>query len=260
MKEGKKMKIENIGLELYSVKEDYAKDLLKTLEKVKNIGYKGVEFFGEFIYSAEEVSDALNKTGLVCCGWHTPWSYIQDDKLEQTIVYNKKIKNPYIIIPGIPKSLTKTKDDWINIAKKFNQLSDILEKHGMQTGYHNHFQEFIPYEDGTIPYYNFFDNTNQKVIVQLDNGNALKGNGKIYEIPERYSNRMETVHLKPYSFKDGFDTMIGNDDIDLVKFVSLCKEKGNAKWFIVEYESMKLYEPMEGISLCYDKLMELGLI
>ncbi len=254
------MKIKNIGLELYSVKEHYAEDLYGTLSKVKNIGYKGVEFFGEFKYSAEETADALNKNGLVCCGWHTPWSYVQDDLLEKTVSYNKIIGNKYIIVPGLPGELTKTPEGWLTVAKKFNELADVLDKYGMMIGYHNHAHEFAPLQDGSVPYYLLFDNTNKKVVVQLDNGNALKGNGKIYDIPVRYPNRMQSVHLKPFSVKYGFDTMIGEDDIDWNRFVSLCMQNGDTEWFIVEYESIKLYEPMLGVELCYKQLAKLGLL
>ncbi len=254
------MKIRNIGLELYSVREDLAEDLYGTLEKVKKIGYTGVEFFGEFTHTAEEIADALNKTGLVCCGWHTPWHYVQDDKLADTIAYNKTIGNKYVIVPGLPHELTKTKEGWLSVAKKFNELTKVLKAEGMVTGYHNHHTEFIPFPDGTLPYYLLFDNTEKDVVVELDNGNALKGDGKIYDIPVRYPGRMTTVHLKPYSFTNGFDTMMGEDDIDLPKFVSLCQEYSNTDWFIVEYESKKLYAPMDGVELCFKRMTELGLI
>jgi sugar phosphate isomerase/epimerase len=254
------MKIRNIGLELYSVREDLAEDLYGTLEKVKAIGYKGVEFFGEYTHTAEVIADALDKTGLVCCGWHTPWHYVQEDKLEATIAYNKTINNKYIVVPGLPGDLTKSKEGWLTVAKKFNELAKTLKEHGMMIGYHNHHAEFIPFPDGTVPYYLLFDNTDKEVIVQLDNGNALKGDDKIYDVPKRYPGRMTTVHLKPYSFTNGFDTMIGQDDIDLLQFVSLCEEYGKTDWYIVEYESKKLYAPMDGVRLCYEAIEKLGLI
>lgn len=254
------MKITNIGLELYSVREDLSEDLYGTLEKVKKIGYKGVEFFGEFTHPAEKVADALDKTGLICCGWHTPWSYVQENQLEATITYNKKINNRYVIVPGLPRELTQDKEGWLEVAKKFNSLAKTLAQHGMSTGYHNHHMEFIPFPDGSLPYYILFDNTDQEVIVQLDNGNALKGDGKIYEIPVRYPGRLKTVHLKPYSLTNGYDTMIGEDDIDLNKFVSLCQQNSNTDWFIVEYESKKLYAPMDGVERCFNQMVKLGLI
>ena len=71
---------------------------------------------------------------------------------------------------------------------------------------------------------------------------------------------MTTVHLKPYSFTNGFDTAIGQDDIDLLQFVSLCEEYGKTDWYIVEYESKKLYAPMDGVRLCYEAIEKLGLI
>ena len=68
-----------------------------TLEKVKAIGYKGVEFFGEYTHTAEVIADALDKTACLLRLAH-PWHYVQEDKLEATIAYNKTINNKYIVV------------------------------------------------------------------------------------------------------------------------------------------------------------------
>jgi sugar phosphate isomerase/epimerase len=83
----------NYGVELYSVKDELAKDMPGTLKKVKAMGYGGVEFFGGFIYPAADVKAAMDNAGVVCCGWHTPWSYVQDDLFDRTVEYFKTIGN-----------------------------------------------------------------------------------------------------------------------------------------------------------------------
>ena len=73
-----------VGLQLYSIREDCAKDLPKTLEAVAKIGYKGVEFAGYHNRKAPELRKMLDDNGLVCCGTHTPLETIQPEKLEET--------------------------------------------------------------------------------------------------------------------------------------------------------------------------------
>ena len=45
-----------VGVQLYSVRNDMAKDLYGTLKRVREMGYAGVEFYGEFYgHSVTEV-------------------------------------------------------------------------------------------------------------------------------------------------------------------------------------------------------------
>ncbi len=174
----------------------------------------------------------------------------------RTLAYFKAIGNKNIIIPGLPAGMLATKDSCVQTAKKFNVIAAELAKHDMRIGYHNHESE-LPYFHGTAdcPYTVFFDNTDPSVIVQMDNGNALCGRGAgVLSLVRRYPNRYTTVHLKPYSFEkgaiehaEGFETMIGEDDIPWMDFMNLCKTVGRTEWFIVEYESEKMYSELEGV-------------
>ena len=60
-----------IGLQLYSVRNDCAKDLPGVLRAVARMGYEGVEFAGYHGRSAKELRQLLDDNGLKCCGTHT---------------------------------------------------------------------------------------------------------------------------------------------------------------------------------------------
>ncbi|MEI6579274.1 MAG: TIM barrel protein [Eubacteriales bacterium] len=247
---------QHFALELYSVRNDLTNDFEGTLKAVKAIGYEGVEFAGDYVHSAEKVAAVINEIGLQCCGWHTPWSYVQDDKLDDTILYNKTIGNRYVIVPGLPHKCTYTIRAWKATAQKFNILAEKLAAHDLILGYHNHSSEFRA-KGGIVPYDVFFENTNKEIVMQLDNGNAMSGGADVCALIKRYPGRAQTVHVKPYSLSTGFDTMIGEDDIPLPEFMKLCDEVGGTKWYIVEYESEKLHAPLTGVKLCFDALMEM---
>jgi len=249
------------AVELYSVRGDLDKDLLGTLTQVKEMGYEAVEFFGGFKHTAQEIKEALEKTGLEICGWHTPWDYVQDDKFDETVAYFKEIGNKYVIIPGLPGELTGSKESWLKVAEQFNLLSKKLQEHGMSIGYHNHASEFH-YMDGEQPFHILFSNTDPSVIVQVDNGHVLCGGGDVMDAVTPYPGRAKTVHLKPYKKGsenpyDGYDTMIGEDDIPWAEFMKWCRDHGGTEWYIVEYESEKLYEPMVGIKKCLENLKKM---
>ena len=238
------------ALELYSVRKDLKEDFWGTLRKVKKMGYEGVEFFGEFTRSAQELKAALKDTGLVCAGWHTPWLYVTPSHLFGTITYNKIIGNTDIVIPGLPKDMADSKAAWLKSAESFNEVADILAGYGMHIGYHNHGSEFKDME-GDFPWHYMFDNT-QKVGMQFDNGNAWTAGPEtdVYDPIVRYPWRSKTLHLKPFSLKTGHATMIGEDDIDWPRFFSLCKTYQNVQWHIIEYECEDLYTPLDGAEKC----------
>ena len=246
------------AVELYSVRDELAKDLWGTLRGVKAMGYDGVEFFGEFKHTAQELKAALDDTGLVCCGWHTPWHYTTPGNLMSTITYNKIIGNTEVVIPGLPSEMSNSKEAWLKTAEAFNALAVKLADYGMKTAYHNHGREFQDME-GDIPWHYLFDNTVAEVGMQLDDGNAMTAgpDTDIYTPFTRYPYRARTLHHKPFSLKTGHATMIGEDDIDWARIFKLCKENQNIEWHIVEYECDKLYTQLEGIEKCIQALRKL---
>ena len=252
-----------IALQLYSVRQNLADDVRGTLKAVANMGYDGVEFAGAPQHSARALKSLLDEFSLVCCGWHTPFSMVQDDALEDTIAFNQTLGNPNIIIPGIPAELRQTRDDWRKMAGFFNQLAEKLAVYDMATGYHNHHIEFQPL-GGELPWDTLFGNTVPGVIMQLDTGNAVFGGGDVLGILERYPGRAVTVHLKPYSkeaAKDGphagFRPVIGEDETPWDKVFEACETKGGTEWYIVEYES-DAFPPLEAVERCIRALRAMG--
>ena len=112
--------------------------------------------------------------------------------------------------------------------------------------------------EGDIPFHYLYDNT-ANVGMQLDNGNALSAGPEtdIYDPLTRYPGRAKTLHLKPYSQKDGYATMIGEDDIDWPKFFALSYAHQPVEWFIVEYECETRYGQMEGVEACIKALKKM---
>jgi sugar phosphate isomerase/epimerase len=105
-----------IALQLYSVRHDLDRDLRGTLQAVAEMGYDGVEFAGAPKHGAAELKVLLDEFGLTCCGWHTPFNLVQDDKLAETITFNQALDNPNVIVPGIPAELRQSRDDWLKLA------------------------------------------------------------------------------------------------------------------------------------------------
>src|SRR4030095_5698452 len=70
--------IKKVGMQLYTVRGDLAKDFDGTLGKVAAIGYKEVEFAGYQGRSAYEVRDVLKRHGLSSPAAHIDYPTVSD--------------------------------------------------------------------------------------------------------------------------------------------------------------------------------------
>jgi len=233
-----------VGLQLYSVRSECAKDLPGTIAKVAAMGYQGVEFAGYYDYPAAELRKMLDDNGLVCCGTHTQWNTLQGDALPATIEFNQVLGNPYLIVPWLDPNTHKTAQAWLDTAKAFNDVAAKLKPHGMYVGYHNHSHEFTPV-DGQVPWDLFFGNTVQDVIMQFDTGNAMHGGGEALPYLKRYPGRAVTIHIKEYSTSNP-NALIGEGDIPWQELLTVCETIGGTKWYIIE-EEKDAYPPLVGV-------------
>ncbi|MCM8785943.1 MAG: sugar phosphate isomerase/epimerase [Candidatus Omnitrophica bacterium] len=243
-----------IAIQLYSVRHDCEKDLYKVLKEIAKIGYEGVEFAGYYNRSAEELKKMLNDLNLKVAGTHIRIDTLLGDELKKTIEFNKIIGNKYLIVPILPEEMRNSREKWIETAKLFNKISELVRKEGMFVGYHNHAIEFQKI-DNEYPWDIFFKNTVPEVIMQLDTGNAMKGGVKteeLIDIIKRYPKKALTVHLKEFSSKND-KAILGEGDINWKEFIRVCKEIGNTEWYIIEQESYT-YTPIECIKKCYENL------
>lgn len=245
-----------IGLQLYSVREDCARDLPGVLDQVAKMGYVGVEFAGYHGRSAAELRAMLDDRGLRCCGTHTGIQTVQDDQLQATIEFALTLGIPYLVVPGLPEAWRNSRDAWRRTAEFFNALSDKLAPHRLLCGYHNHHIEFTPM-DGELPWDTFFGNTNCDVVMQLDTGNAMHGGADPIPFLQKYPGRALTVHVKEFS-KTNPQALVGEGDMDWAKFFPLCREVGGTEWYIVEQESYA-YPPLECVARCLENLRKMGI-
>ena len=88
-----------IALQLYTVRDETAKDFKGTVRKVAQMGYAGVELAGDGGLSAEEMSDLLGETGLKPAGSHVGLNLFEQ-QLDQVIAYNLAIGNLWVGVPA----------------------------------------------------------------------------------------------------------------------------------------------------------------
>jgi len=242
-----------IGLQLYSVRHQCAKDLQGVLRAVSEMGYKGVEFAGYYGRKAKELRKMLDANTLVCCGTHTGLDTLLGDALKWTIEFNKTLGNKYLIVPGMPKSHTGSKKAWLENAKLFNELAEKVKDQGTRVGSHAHGGDFKKY-DGETAWDILYDNAKPEVVMQLDTGNCMEGGGDPVAILNKFPGRATTIHLK--EFGGGARAVIGEGEVKWKEVFDLC-EAGGTEWYIVEHERPGP-DPMDDVKRCLEGLKKMG--
>lgn len=224
-----------IGVQVYSVRSAAEKDLPGTLAKIAQIGYNGVEFAGYYGHNAKDIRKMLDDNNLVCCGTHTQYADLADDKLAATLDFNETLGNKYVIVPWLQGDEKDLKNSWLKYAERFNVLADKLKARKMMVGYHAHAHDVHPLDD-TTSWDVFFSNTSKDVIMQLDTGNVMSGGGDPVATLKKYPGRAVTVHLKEYSATNP-NALLGEGEVKWVEIFRLCRTLGGTKWYIIEAET-----------------------
>lgn len=240
-----------IALQLYSVREDCARDFPGVLKQVAAMGYNGVEFAGYHNLNAAELRAILDGEGLKVAGAHIGLDTLLDDTLAATVAFHLELGNRFLIVPGLPEARRDSIDAWKKTAEIFNTVADRVRPHGMVVGYHNHTHEFQPM-NGAIPWDVFFSATQTDVVMQLDTGNAMHGGADPVDLLQRYPGRAMTVHLKEYA-RDNPKALVGEGDVDWSAVFQHCERDGVTQWYIVEQESYP-FAPLECAAKCLENL------
>lgn len=244
-----------IGVQLYSVRDETAKDFPGTLEKVAGIGYKGVEFAGFGDIPASRMKALLDSLGLKAVGSHTSLELLQD-KLQEVIDYNLEIGNKYVICPWAGY---ETKEDYIKTSYLFNEIGAKCKAAGLRFGYHNHDHEFTQF-DGEYGLDILFGNTDpENMIAELDTCWVFFAGVDPAGYIRKYNGRCPLVHLKDLQSKDGKKfAEVGSGVIDVKAIVKAAEEAGT-EWLVVEQDAC--YRPsLESIKISYDNLKKMNLI
>jgi len=251
-------KIEKIGVELYTVRDQMKADFDGTLAKVASIGYKEVEFAGYFGRTGQQVRAALDRNGLTAPSTHVQYDEL-DDKFPSVIETSKTIGLEYIVCPWIPEELRKSPDIWKQAAEKFNRCGEQTKKAGIQFGYHNHWFEFLP-TNGKLPYDELLALCDKDLVkMELDLCWIAVGGGDPLKYFQKYPGRFPLVHVKDIkklppvteagtqdfgsSLKDM--TEVGSGIIDWKKIFSHSEQAG-IKHYIVEHD--KPADPFSSIT------------
>lgn len=268
-----------IGIQLYTVREETAKDLPGTLQKLAAMGYSEVELAGYYGKGAKELRSFLDDFGLSAPSTHQGLADLLVDT-EKKIDFLTGLGVKYLVVPfpAVPDNRfdrkppdpknnivnSTTLADWKWISEQLNRIGALTKKVGIRTGYHNHNLEFRSI-DGSVIYDKLLEWTDpQLVTMELDVGWVVAAGVDPFALTKKYSNRISMLHVK--DVKHGVKplvnkvetntTEVGSGQIDWKKFFGSL-DKSQIKHYFVEQENFD--KPvMESVKISHDYLAKIG--
>ncbi|QDP00184.1 sugar phosphate isomerase/epimerase family protein [Thalassotalea sp. PS06] len=227
-----------VSVQLWSVKEDLAKDVDGTLTKLAELGFAGVEFageFGKYADNPEALKQKMDALGLTGSGAHVSFEQLNSDNIKQTVAFYRTLGVSYLIIGWDERAWDEKRID--EVVTLLNQAAEDLKAYDMQVGFHNHDHEFNTYQNATFWDY-IARNTQGSVIMQQDVGWTTYAGKDPVEYVKRYPGRTQTTHYKVVA-KDKYPDLvplIGEGATDWPALVSANIEVGGTHWLVVEQE------------------------
>lgn len=201
-----------IGLQLYTVRDDIDVDFEGALKKVKKMGYDGVEFAGLFGHSANQIKKMCNDIGLVPISAHVPFINMINDP-ELLSVY-KEIGCKYIVIPYLTEEYRPGNDKFNEVIEGAKLLGKKANELGMKLCYHNHDFEFKKINGEYALDILYKEVSSDLLNTELDTCWVNVGGENPSEYIRKYTGRTEILHLKDFvgSKSENMYALIGIDE------------------------------------------------
>lgn len=251
------MNAQEIGVQLYSFRSEFKKDVKGTIELIRGMGIKEVE--GGDTYGMEKTAfkKLLDANGLRTIGVGADFSQLSSNP--QAIIDNAKFFGAtYVVCFWIPHNGDDfTIDDVKKAVDVFNSAGKLFKENGLSFCYHPHGYEFRPYEGETL-----FD--------ALATGmNPLYANFEMdvfwvkhpgqdpVTLLKKYPGRFKLMHLKDrqpgtignQSGEADVETniVLGKGDVGIAEIMKAAKQAGVEHYFIEDESSRSVQQVPESL-------------
>ncbi len=274
--------VDNLGVQLYTVRNQLVQNPMKVLETIRDLGYKQVELFD--VHLLRRMKPALDNMGLAAnsshftgalltgnwdllavSGVYKPNNYTLDNVVEDAAKYGLQ----YLVMPYLFPSERDSLDKCQQFAEQMNRLGEQCQQAKVQLCYHNHASEFKAlYEDGTVPFDVFIQEFDTDLVkLELDVfWLQIAGFDPAQKIAE-YAGKVKLLHLKDRAegipkvflgeeqFPDAAFQPVGKGILDF-KSILAAAEKAGVHHCFVEQDASD--DPMASIgeSIRYLKSIE----
>lgn len=213
--------LRKIGVQLFTLPASLENDFENTIAVLAGMGYKEIELFGPYPYSAESAKNNWNAIsgylGFSGSGYFgrtekqlkslfrenrltVPAMHTDLETLETRMEYlgaaGDALGFRYVILPAIPEERRKTLDDYKRMAEVFNNIGQNAKREGLRFAYHNHGYG-LNEREGVIPLELLLDNTDPGLVfLEMDLFWHIAGKADPIAYLKKYENRYQLMHVK----------------------------------------------------------------
>ena len=251
---GRSLVVEEIGVQLYTLRALLSEDVDGTLAQVAEIGYRTVEFAGLYGLSPREMRRILDAVGLRAVSSHAGVSDIRGD-WASFLEGAQELGQDFVFVPSIPES-ERPPEGLRKLAEDFNRAGEMAGSAGLHFGYHNHAWEFAALPDGTIMMDLLLERTEPRLVDwQMDIFWVVDGGGDPMAYLESQAGRVTSVHVKDRTL-EGRMVDVGKGVIDFARILPRAEELGMLHVF-VEHDTPDA--PIESVRYSFNALSALKL-
>lgn len=248
-----------IGLQLYSLRDAFSKDVASTLEQVRGFGLRYVELAGTYNQSPEQFKTMLEANRLRAVSGHFAYERYRDD-VEGVAREAKALGLRYAGCAWIPHSDPFDEKTCREAIAVFNRAGEALAKQGLRFFYHVHGYEFQPHGDGTLLDLLMAETNPKFVNYEMDIFWIAHPGQDPVKLLQKYGKRWELMHLKDMrrGTKTGEltghsdvrnDVALGAGQLEVPAILDAARHAG-VRWYFLEDESPSSAEQIP-VSLRY---------
>ena len=189
-----------VGLQMYSLQEEFDRDTPGTLDWLKSHGFMDLETSVFTKLPAAELRGLLQARGMTCSSHHVRPEDLEK-RIDQVIADAKALGAAQVVCPILPHKAPLDRAQVLKVAAKFNQYGAALNAAGLRFAYHNHALDFTLADSPATPGETFYDvlvgaTQPGAVSFQLDVFWVTWGGANAADVISKHKQRICSLHLK----------------------------------------------------------------
>jgi sugar phosphate isomerase/epimerase len=240
----RRMRNDQIALQLYTLRRLAAVDLPGTLQAVAAAGFRAVELAGLPETGPGELARLLHEAGLRVVAAHEG---IEGLRADASAVADRlaEVGCSRAIVPWMPEDDRRTADDVRRFAADLAGFATTFAERGIRIGYHNHSFEFAAL-DGTTIWDVLLGNLPPEVEIELDVYWASVGGRDPAAEIRAAAGRVRLLHMKDRSAgSEPHDVPAGEGILPFPQIIEAGRAAG-VEWYIVEQDEP--HEPLTDVA------------
>lgn len=237
------------ALQLWSVRDEIARDFAGTVAAIAKIGYTGVELAGYGNLDARGAKAALDAAGLAVASMHVPLAALRTEP-ERVLAEALMFGTRHLVVPWIPPELFTSAAVAEMFGAELNAFGARLRASGLRLSYHNHAHEMRRFDGRTAMDWLLGAAEPRNLAAEVDVYWVHAGGESPVKFLRDHGARVPLVHLKD-------ETELGSGPVDFAAIFAAMDEIGAAEWQIVEQEKYN-FPPLESVRRCFAQLRAWG--